>query len=84
MKFLIVSYRNINSNGSTITKEKVIEANSVRGAKMQASMLFPTAGRWNECHEFNENNELVKNGQHCKGTAKMIGHDRLYVVPFDE
>ena len=71
--YKVVSYRNVNSDGSTTTEEVIIQANTDQGAKMQASGRFPTKGRW---LKLDPGNGFVK-GAH----GNIIGTDRLFVIP---
>lgn len=65
-----VCYRNINSDGTTRTEERIISARTLRAAKQEASRIFPVAGRWTQ----------LEIGEHCKHTSQMIGGDRLYLI----
>lgn len=73
--YRVISYRNVNSNGTTETQQVIIKANTDHGAKMQASGKYPTKGRW---LKLDPGNGYVK-GAH----GNIIGTDRLFVIPLN-
>lgn len=66
-------------------EEKTIRAKTLRHAKLIASRLFPTRGRWQACLSFDSRTRTWHyNNQHLK-TVDILNDDRLYLMPiYDE
>ncbi|MDE0316657.1 MAG: hypothetical protein OXM61_17360 [Candidatus Poribacteria bacterium] len=61
--------------------ERTIRAKTLRHAKLIASRLFPTRGRWQRCYSFDsKTRKWYANNQHLK-TVDILNGDRLYLMP---
>ena len=72
--YRVICYRNQNSLESNVERiQKVIQADTLHGAKMQASRDFPIKGKWAKLA--NSNSYIkVRNGD-------PLQSDKLYLIP---
>lgn len=61
--------------------KRTIRVKTLRHAKLIASRLFPTRGRWQRCYSFDSRTRTWHaNNQHLK-TVDILNDDRLYLMP---